>query len=215
MTFRKFAMLFKRIFDLLAASLGLFFLFPTFIVVAVLIRIDSPGPIFFRQERVGKNGKIFRIYKFRTMRKESEKEGKITVGHDARITPIGHVLRRFKIDELPQLFNVIRNEMSLVGPRPEVPQYVAYYPAELRDTVLSVPPGITDWASIEFKDENAMLGGSSDPVRRYIEEIIPIKLSYYVRYVNERSFAVDLKIIFLTLFAIAGMSRHGEKKIPQ
>jgi lipopolysaccharide/colanic/teichoic acid biosynthesis glycosyltransferase len=211
MTFLKSAMLPKRIFDLFAASLGLLVLLPLFFVLALLIKIDSPGPTFFRQERVGKNGKIFRIYKFRTMRKEAEREGQITVGYDARITSLGHLLRRFKIDELPQLFNVIRNEMSLVGPRPEVPQYVACYPAELRDTILSVQPGITDWASIEFKDENAMLGCASDPERSYVEEIIPIKVAYYVRYVNERSFAVDLKIIFFTLFAIARMPRYEKK----
>jgi lipopolysaccharide/colanic/teichoic acid biosynthesis glycosyltransferase len=144
---------------------------------------------------------------------DGEKSGQITIGRDARITRAGHFLRRFKIDELPQLLNVVRGEMSLVGPRPEVPRYVACYPGELRDTVLSVPPGITDWASIEFKDENAILGRSSDPARSYVEDILPIKLSYYVRYVHERSFIVDLKIILLTLVAIAGGPIHGKHSL--
>jgi lipopolysaccharide/colanic/teichoic acid biosynthesis glycosyltransferase len=203
-------MLAKRIFDFVCALLGLIFLLPALAPVALLIKLDSRGPVFFRQERVGKRGRIFRILKFRTMTVGAEKKGQITIGRDARVTRIGALLRRFKIDELPQLVNVLRGEMSLVGPRPEVPRYVACYPNTVRETVLSVPPGITDWASIEFKEENAILGRASDPARSYVEEILPIKLDYYVRYVHERSFIVDLKIILLTLLAIAGLSSHGK-----
>lgn len=195
-------MLIKRVFDVLAAFIGLIVLSPAFAVIALLIKLDSPGPVFFLQDRVGRNGVIFRILKFRTMRVDAEKSGQITVGHDARITHIGDVLRRFKIDELPQLLNVLRGEMSLVGPRPEVPRYVACYPQDVRETVLSVLPGLTDWASIEFKEESAILAKASDPERSYIEDILPVKLDYYVRYVHERNFIMDIKIIFSTLIAI-------------
>jgi lipopolysaccharide/colanic/teichoic acid biosynthesis glycosyltransferase len=195
-------MLIKRIFDAFATLVGLILLSPLFAVTALLVILDSPGPAFFTQERVGRHGVIFRVFKFRTMRVDAEMNGQITVGNDARITRIGHVLRRFKLDELPQLLNVLRGEMSLVGPRPEVPRYVACYSKEQREAILSVRPGITDWASIKFKEENALLANASDPERSYVEEILPIKVEYYVRYVTERNFVVDLKIIFLTLFAI-------------
>lgn len=201
-------MLSKRAFDLAAAGAGLLLLSPAFAVIAVLIKLDSPGPVFFRQERVGKNGIPFRILKFRTMVTDAEKRGQITVGRDARITRTGHFLRRFKLDEFPQLLNVVRGEMSLVGPRPEVPRYVACYPEKLRDTVLSVAPGLTDWASIEFRDENAILANSSDPERSYIEEILPVKLDYYVRYVAEHNFFTDLKIILATLSAVFMRTTH-------
>lgn len=200
-------MLIKRIFDVAAAVLGLVLLLPLFAVIALLITLDSAGPVFFRQERVGRHGAIFRIYKFRTMTVNAEAQGQLTVGQDVRITRVGHALRRFKIDELPQLLNVVRGEMSLVGPRPEVPRYVACYPQPLRATVLSVAPGITDWASIEFKDENAILAGASDPEHCYVQDILPVKLDYYVRYVHERCFFMDLKIIFLTVLAVLGYLR--------
>lgn len=201
-------MLSKRAFDLAAAGVGLLLLSPAFAVIAVLIKLDSPGPVFFRQERVGKNGIPFRILKFRTMVTDAEKRGQITVGRDARITRAGHFLRRFKLDEFPQLLNIVRGEMSLVGPRPEVPRYVACYPEKLRDTVLSVAPGLTDWASIEFRDENAILANASDPERSYIEEILPVKLDYYARYVAEHNFFTDLKIILATLSAVFMRTTH-------
>jgi lipopolysaccharide/colanic/teichoic acid biosynthesis glycosyltransferase len=196
--------LIKRAFDFISALIGLLVLLPLLISIALLIRMDSPGPALFVQDRVGRGGRLFRIFKFRTMTMGAEKRGQITVGQDVRVTRIGHALRRFKLDELPQLLNVLRGEMSLVGPRPEVPRYVACYPERVREMVLSVPPGITDWASIEFKEESVLLGRATDPERTYVEEILPIKLEYYLRYVAQRNFAVDLKIIFLTLFAIAG-----------
>ena len=195
----------KRLFDLLFAGAGVILLAPLWLLVALWIRCDSPGPVFFRQERVGRFGRPFMIFKFRTMCLDAEAKGRqLTVGADPRITRSGAFLRRYKLDELPQLLNVVRGEMSLVGPRPEVPRYVSLYPDELREVVLSVAPGITDYASIEYKDENAILGGAADPDRAYIEEIMPVKLRYYVRYVSERSLWVDLKLIFATIFAIVG-----------
>jgi lipopolysaccharide/colanic/teichoic acid biosynthesis glycosyltransferase len=193
----------KRLFDLVASGLGLLLLSPMLLAIALAIKLESPGPVFFRQERVGRFGKPFRIHKFRTMVTDAERRGlQITVGADARVTRVGGVLRKYKLDELAQLIDVFVGDMSLVGPRPEVPRYVACYPADVRAIVLSVPPGITDWASIEFKEENAMLGGAVDAERAYIEEILPIKLGYYVRYVRERSFMMDVRVIFATLAAV-------------
>lgn len=193
----------KRLFDLVASGLGLLLLSPVLLAIALAIKLESPGQVFFRQERVGRFGKTFRIHKFRTMVTDAERQGlQITVGSDARVTRVGAVLRKYKLDELAQLIDVFVGDMSLVGPRPEVPRYVACYPAEVRAIVLSVPPGITDWASIEFKEENAILGGAVDAERVYIEEILPIKLGYYVRYVRERSFMMDVRIIFSTLAAV-------------
>lgn len=173
------------------------------LLMAVWIRADSPGSALFRQTRVGLHGREFRILKFRTMRiHDGRDHPQLTVGQDARITPAGRFLRRWKLDELPQLLNVLRGEMSLVGPRPEVPRYVAHYPVQLRDTVLSVRPGITDLASIEFRNENELLGQAVDPERAYLEQILPIKLGYYVQYVRTRSMMVDVRILLKTLVAV-------------
>jgi lipopolysaccharide/colanic/teichoic acid biosynthesis glycosyltransferase len=193
----------KRIFDWLACSLGLLVLSPVLMGLALLIKLDSPGPVFFRQERVGLCGRVFRIHKFRTMVTDAERLGlQITVGTDARVTRVGQWLRKYKLDELPQLLDVWLGHMSLVGPRPEVPRYVACYPADVREVVLSVRPGITDRASIEFKDENEILGRSTDPHLAYVNEVLPIKLCYYVEYVNKRSFWGDVSLIFKTFTAL-------------
>lgn len=190
----------KRIFDLVASALGLLVLAPLLLVLALAIKLESSGPVFFRQERVGRYGRLFRIHKFRTMVTDAERQGlQITVGADQRVTRIGTVLRKYKLDELPQLMDVVAGDMSLVGPRPEVPRYVACYPADVREIVLSVRPGITDWASIEFKDENEILGAAKDPQQAYISEVLPIKLRYYVKYVKERSFLGDLWVIVSTI----------------
>lgn len=194
----------KRLFDFTVALLGILLLAPLFVIVACLIKADSLGPIFFRQSRIGRNGVPFKVLKFRTMAENSEALGLVTVGNDLRISKVGHLLRRYKLDELPQLFNVLNGDMSLVGPRPEVPEYVALYPAELREVVLSVSPGITDYASIAYRDENRLLGESADPERTYIEEILPLKLLYCEEYVRRRSFGMDVRIIFLTLAKIWG-----------
>lgn len=196
-------MIAKRIFDLFFAMLGVFILAPLFLFIGFWIKFDSHGPVFFRQERVGRFGKTFRIFKFRTMCLDAETKGRqITVGADPRITNSGRFLRQYKLDELPQLLNVIYGEMSLVGPRPEVPRYVALYSPEVHKLILSVPPGITDYASIEYRDENRILGLATDPDQAYIEEIMPAKLAYCKRYVAERSLLVDFMIIIRTLRTI-------------
>ncbi|SJZ68307.1 Sugar transferase involved in LPS biosynthesis (colanic, teichoic acid) [Trichlorobacter thiogenes] len=193
-------MLAKRLFDLLFTIPGFLLLAPFMLIIAIWIRLDSKGPVFFRQERVGQSGKPFRILKFRTMCIDAEAKGRqITVGNDPRITKSGTFLRKYKLDELPQLLNVIKGEMSLVGPRPEVPRYVAMYPEDTRQIVLSVPPGITDFASIEYKDENDILGAAANPDKAYIEEILPAKLGYYLRYVQTRSLKLDFMLIVKVL----------------
>lgn len=192
----------KRVFDVVAASLGLLLLAPLFVLVALAIRATSPGPVFFRQERVGLAGRRFRIVKFRTMRRDAETTGsQLTVGGDVRITTVGAVLRRTKIDELPQLINVLRGEMSLVGPRPEVPRYVAHYDERQRH-VLSVRPGITDPASIAFKDENDLLSAAADPEEQYLCEVMPRKLEMNLAYLERRSLTSDVAIIVSTLLQL-------------
>jgi lipopolysaccharide/colanic/teichoic acid biosynthesis glycosyltransferase len=188
----------KRIFDVVAALLGVLILTPLFIAVAIWIKSDSRGPVFFLQQRVGKDGQLFNIIKFRTMYDDAY-ESALTIGNDRRITPAGKFLRRHKLDEFPQLFNVIAGSMSLVGPRPEVPRYVDCYPPDVRTEVLSVTPGITDWASIYYKEENSLLSRSANPEQAYLDTVLPAKLKYNLRYVHERSFWNDIRIIFTTL----------------
>ena len=196
-------MIAKRLFDLFFTIPGLILLSPLFAIIAAWIKFDSKGPVFFRQERVGRYGKLFRIFKFRTMCTDAEANGRqITVGADPRITRPGAFLRKYKLDELPQLLNVLAGEMSLVGPRPEVPRYVSLYSENVREQVLSVPPGITDYASIEYKDENDILGRAVDPDKAYIEVVMPTKLAYCLRYVAERSLWVDFKLIVQTIKSI-------------
>jgi lipopolysaccharide/colanic/teichoic acid biosynthesis glycosyltransferase len=197
----------KRLFDLLAAGAGVLVLAPLLLGIALWIKLDSPGPVLFRQVRVGRHGVPFDIYKFRTMRHRPDQERRVagaqlTVGRDPRVTRAGRFLRHYKLDELPQLFNVLEGTMSLVGPRPEVPRYVECYPPAVRNTVLSVAPGITDLAAILYRDESAILGQARDPEHAYVNTILPVKLEYYQRYVRERSFWLDLRIIFRTLAAI-------------
>ena len=188
----------KRLFDLAIAVLGLLLLAPVLLAIAAWIRLDSPGPVFFRQERVGLRGRPFRIFKFRSMRQDNA-GSQITVGADGRITRSGHFIRAYKLDELPQFLNVLLGDMSIVGPRPEVPRYVALYPATVRDEVLSVRPGMTDWASVQYRSESALLAHSSDPERTYVETVLPAKLALCQQYVRERSLLLDLKIIAMTL----------------
>ncbi|MCC2956195.1 sugar transferase [Massilia sp. IC2-477] len=192
----------KRAFDLLGATLGLVLLAPLLILIALWIRLDSRGPVLYRQQRVGRGGQLFTIYKFRTMAQRQVDGPELTVGADPRVTRAGRFLRHYKLDELPQLWNVMEGSMSLVGPRPEVPRYVDCYPLEQRRLVLSVAPGITDWAAIRYKDENAVLARAADPERAYVESVLPVKLDYYVRYVRERTFWGDIRILAHTLAAI-------------
>lgn len=198
----------KRLFDLLVAASGLVLLAPLLALIALAIRLDSPGPVFYRQQRVGRGGRPFDIHKFRTMVHEPQRPGaQITVGGDPRITPTGAFLRRTKLDELPQLIDIVQGTMSLVGPRPEVPRYVALYPPALRDKVLSVRPGLTDIASIEFRDESALLARCADPEHEYVHVVMPRKLQLAARYVDEASFATDLRLIGRTIAAVWGRRR--------
>lgn len=191
-----------RFFDMLFSLVGLVVLSPVFLIVSLCILLDSRGGVFYRQTRVGKEGVDFRLYKFRSMRSGSDKRGLITVGsRDARVTRVGYFLRKYKLDELPQLINVLKGEMSLVGPRPEVRKYVDMYTPEQRK-VLSVVPGITDYASIEYVDENRILGEAADPDRTYMEVIMPDKIRYNMRYIENKSVKEYFKIIFLTIVSI-------------
>lgn len=192
---------------MVAASGGLLLLAPLMVLVALWIWLDSPGPVLYRQVRVGRHGRPFTIHKFRTMRYEIQPEGPlITVGADVRITRAGHFLRASKLDELPQLFDVCRGAMSLVGPRPEVPRYVALYPEELRRKVLSVRPGITDLASIEFRDESRLLAHAMDPEQAYVNEVLPRKLRLAAQYVDQATLWTDVRLIGRTLMALLARS---------
>jgi lipopolysaccharide/colanic/teichoic acid biosynthesis glycosyltransferase len=189
----------KRLLDILASSVALILLFPLLFILGVAVAVTSPGGAFFRQVRVGKDGREFRLLKFRSMRPGSEAGGQITVGtRDPRITDVGHFLRKTKLDELPQLINILKGDMSVIGPRPEVPKYVALYSSEQRK-VLSVRPGLSSLASIAYINENEVLGRSNDPERTYIEEVMPAKLELDLRYVREQGLAMDLRIIASTL----------------
>ncbi|MBK9363531.1 MAG: sugar transferase [Rubrivivax sp.] len=190
----------KRLFDLLGAAVGLLLLSPLLLVLALVIKLDSPGPVFFRQQRVGRFGQPFLIHKFRTMVADAPQRGlAITVGADPRITKCGAWLRRTRLDELPQLIDVLRGDMSLVGPRPEVPRYVQHYPPGLRERALAVRPGITDPSSLAFIDEAELLAQAADPERDYVELILPRKLQAAADYAERASLRTDLLVIARTL----------------
>lgn len=189
----------KRLFDIFFSIIGLIFLSPVFLIMAIWIKCDSHGPVFYQQTRVGRNGRNFLLYKFRSMRIGSDKKGLLTVGEkDPRITQSGSFIRKFKLDEFPQLINVLRGEMSIVGPRPEVPKYVALYNEDQRK-VLDVRPGISDWSSIRFRNENELLAQVENPEEFYISEIMPEKLRMNLEYIRTNNFRTDLKIIFMTI----------------
>jgi len=192
----------KRLFDIMASALGLLLLMPLLLLAALWIKLDSPGPVLFRQTRVGRHGVPFTIHKFRSMRVEPGSA--ITVGEDPRITRSGRFLRASKLDELPQLWDVLRGAMSLVGPRPELPRYVALYPADLREQVLSVRPGITDPASLAFSHEAELLAATSDPEREYREVVLPAKLRLSADYAARASLGSDLRLIARTLLRVLG-----------
>lgn len=194
----------KRLFDLIASFIGLLLLLLPLLIISVCVLFSGPGGIFYHQLRVGRYGKDFRLWKFRTMRPDSDKKGLLTVGgRDPRVTRVGYFLRKYKLDELPQLLNVLSGDMSLVGPRPEVRKYVDLYNDEQK-RVLDVRPGITDYASIEYSDENELLAKSSDPEKTYIEEVMPAKLKLNAKYVAEMGLGTDLKIIFRTIGKVFG-----------
>ena len=192
----------KRAFDVVASGLGLIVLSPLFFILAIWIKLDSKGPVFYRQVRVGRNNKDFRIFKFRSMRVGSDKGSLVTIGgHDPRVTRSGYFIRKFKFDELPQLINVFLGDMSLVGPRPEVRHYVDYWTPEQMH-VLDVRPGITDPASIKFRNENELMEQAEDPEKYYIEVIMQEKIKLYLEYVEKHSFLYDIGLIFKTFWVI-------------
>jgi len=206
----------KRVVDFTCASLGLAVLSPVLGIVALAVRLSDGGPVLYRGLRTGLEGRPFRMLKFRTMAVDAERTGvTATADDDPRITPVGRFLRKYKLDELPQLVNVLVGEMSLVGPRPEVPQYTALFTPE-EQAILSVRPGITDWASLWDVDEGGALAGSEDPERVYLEKIRPEKVRLQLKYVRERTFGMDLKILILTLWALlAGRRRRPEASRPK
>lgn len=192
----------KRLMDIVLSGAALALLWPVLLLVALAIRVDDPGPVFYRQVRVGRGGKAFRIYKFRTMVVDADKKGlSITVGRDSRITRVGAFLRKTKLDELAQLINVFVGDMSFVGPRPEVPRYVELYTPYQRQ-VLLVRPGITDYASIAYRNENDLLAGAEDPERMYIDVIMPDKIELNMKYLREISPLADIRLIFATIAAV-------------
>lgn len=197
----------KRLFDLLVAACALLLLSPLLLAVAIAVKLDSPGPVFFRQQRVGRHGVPFRIHKFRTMR-DGAPGLQITVGEDPRITKVGAFLRRSRIDELPQFIDVLQGTMSLVGPRPEVPRYVEHYPPELKARALAVRPGITDPVSLDYIDEAALLAAAADPEREYIERILPEKVRRAAEYAESASLASDVAVLWRTARVLLGLARR-------
>ncbi|GAA0758151.1 sugar transferase [Clostridium sartagoforme] len=192
----------KRIFDFIASLIGCIILTPVYVIIALLIKLTSKGPIFFKQKRIGRYGNEFNILKYRTMVVNAERIGRqITIGNDSRVTRIGYFLRKYKLDELPQLINVLKGDMSLVGPRPEVPKYVELY-NENQKRVLEVRPGITDYASIEYRDENSILGNVKNPEEYYINIIMPHKIDLNMKYIENNNIFIDIAIIFKTIFNI-------------
>lgn len=192
----------KRLFDVVASFCGLVILLPLLMIIGIWIKKDATGPIFFRQARVGLNGKIFYIHKFRSMYPNTEQSSRLTIGKDNRITPSGQFIRKYKLDELPQLIDVFLGKMSLVGPRPEVPEFMDLYPEEEQLIILSVKPGITDKASIEMVDENEILGQYNDPRQAYIDIIMPMKAKFYIAYAQNHSLIGDIVIILQTIIKI-------------
>lgn len=192
----------KRSFDFVTSLIGLLCLSPILIAVAIWIKFDSRGPVFFRQTRVGRYGVPFKIHKFRTMKVDSESAGRLTIGSDSRVTQSGHFLRKTKVDELPQLIDVLLGRMSLVGPRPEVQEFIDYYPNDIKKLVLSVRPGVTDKASIEMVDENSILAKYDNPRQAYIDIILPVKQKYYIDYVLNNNLLLDIGLILSTFLKI-------------
>lgn len=199
---RKTQRVLKRAMDIVVSAGALAVLWPLFLLIAIAVKLDDPGPVFYRQVRIGKDGKPFRMFKFRSMIADADKKGLlITVGKDSRITRVGHILRKTKIDELAQLINVLLGDMSFVGPRPEVQRYTDLYTPYQRQ-VLLVQPGITDYASIAYRNENDLLEKAEDPERMYIEEIMPAKIELNMKYLHEIGPITDIRLIFGTVFAI-------------
>ena len=211
---RKTSLAFKRVFDFVASVMMLLVLSPVFLILAIAIKLDSPGPVFYRQERVTQYGKRFRIHKFRTMVQNADKGLQITVGNDCRITRVGKVIRDCRLDEIAQLLDVITGHLTLVGVRPESPKYVAAYTDEMMATLL-LPAGVTNLTCIYYKDEAKLLDGVEDPDKVYVEKILPQKMYYNLRGIEQFSFWDDIKIMFMTVFAVLGKEYKEEKSVEE
>lgn len=211
---RQVSLLIKRIFDILVSAVMLLVLLPVFLVLAIAIKLDSPGPVFYRQVRVTQYGKQFRIFKFRSMVQNADKKGSlVTVGGDSRITRVGKVIRKCRLDELCQLIDILRGTMTFVGTRPEVSKYVEQYTPEMMATLL-MPAGVTSLASICYKDEDELLEGAQDVDKVYIEEVLPGKMRYNLKAMKEFSFWGDIRIMFMTVFAVLGKEYAQEETVP-
>lgn len=208
---KKVGLFFKRVFDLVVSSIALVVLSPVYLILAIAIKIDSPGPVFYRQERVTQYGKRFRIHKFRTMVQNADKGSQVTVNNDSRITRVGKVIRNCRLDELPQLLDVLRGTVTLVGVRPESPKYVASYTNEMMATLL-LPAGVTSLASIYYKDEAKLLDGVEDTDKVYIEEILPGKMYYNLKGIQQFGFWRDIKVMFMTVLAVLG--KEYDRELP-
>lgn len=200
---KKFSLFFKRLFDVVVSALMLIMLSPVFLILAIAIKIDSKGPVFYRQERVTQYGRRFKIYKFRSMVVNADKGSQVTVDNDVRITKVGKIIRKFRLDEISQLIDVFRGTMTFVGTRPEVPKYVEHYTNEMMATLL-LPAGVTSLASIYYKDEAEFLNGADDADKVYVETILPAKMFYNLKAIEEFGFWRDIKIMFMTVFAVLG-----------
>ena len=209
---KKTALFFKRAFDLCASAMLLIMLSPVFLMLAVAIRLDSPGPVFFRQERVTQYGRRFRIHKFRTMVQNADKGSQVTVSNDSRITRVGRIIRNCRLDEVAQLIDVLRGDVTLVGVRPESPRYVAAYTPEMMATLL-LPAGVTNLTSILYKDEARLLDGAEDTDKVYVEEILPGKMRYNLKELENFSFWRDIRVLFMTVFAVLGKEYHDDAEI--
>lgn len=208
---RRFSLLIKRLFDIIVSLFALVCLSPVYLVLAVAIKIDSPGPVFYRQERITQYGKSFRIHKFRTMVQNADKGLQVTVNNDNRITRVGKIIRDCRLDEIAQLIDVIQGSLTLVGVRPEIPKYVEEYSSEMMATLL-LPAGVTSLASIYYKDEAKMLDGVDDVDKVYIEEILPQKMYYNLKGIEEFSFFGDIRIMFMTVFAVLGKEYRDDNQ---
>lgn len=211
---KKFSLFLKRAFDIFASAFMLILLSPLFLILAIAIKLDSRGPVFYRQTRVTQYNKNFRIFKFRSMVQNADKGSLVTVGNDARITRVGKFIRKFKLDELCQLIDVLRGTMTFVGTRPEVPKYTAHYTPEMMATLL-LPSGITSRASVYYKDEADLLDAADDTDKVYIEKILPAKMYYNLKEIKNFSFFGDIKTIFMTVFAVLGKKYHGDYEVAE
>lgn len=211
---KRFSLFWKRIFDIFVSAIMLIILSPLFLILAIAIKTDSKGPVFYRQERVTQYGKRFRIFKFRSMVQNADKGSQVTVDHDSRVTKVGKFIRKFRLDEICQLIDIFRGTMTFVGTRPEVPKYVNEYTPEMKATLL-LPAGVTSLASIYYKDEAELLSGAEDTDKTYVEKILPAKMYYNLKEIKNYGFWRDIKTMFMTVFAVLGKNYEGDYVAPQ